>query len=48
MVCTNLSDKEPNRQVGVKRVITSKCLGGEMVNTLSLNVRDDSSIPELG
>ena len=44
LVCTNLSCKEPHRQVVVDRVMTSDSLGGVVVSTLALN----SSSPALG
>ena len=48
VVCTDLSDKEPHRQVGVGRVVTSGGLGGVIVSILSQNARDVDSIPTLG
>ena len=33
VVCTDLSDKEPLRQVGMDSVVTSGSLGGVMVST---------------
>ena len=48
MVCTDLSAKEPYKQIGVDRVMTSGSLGGVMVNTLPLNARYVGSIPALG
>ena len=36
-VHTDLSNKEPHRQVGVGRVVPSESLGGVMVNTLARN-----------
>ena len=33
-VCTDLSGKEPHRQVGVNRVVTSGSLGGVMVDVV--------------
>ena len=48
IVCTDLSGKEPHRQVGVGRVGTSGSLGGIIVSTLSQNARDLGSIPTLG
>ena len=34
VVCTDLSGKEPHRQVGVGRVVTSGSLGGVMVSVV--------------
>ena len=34
IVCTDLSDKMPHRQVGVDRVVTSGSLGGVMGNVV--------------
>ena len=47
-VCTDLSSKEPHRQVGMDRMVTSGSLGGEMVSILAQNARDVGSIPTLG
>ena len=44
MACSDLSSKEPQREVGVDRVMTSGSLGGVMV----WNTRDVGSIPALG
>ena len=35
IVCTNLSGKEPYRQAGVDRIVTSGNLGGVMISTLA-------------
>ena len=35
LVCVDLSDKEPHRQVGVDKVMALGSLGGEMVFMLS-------------
>ena len=48
VVCTDLSGKEPHRQVGVSMVVTSGSLGGVMVSTLDQNAKDVCSIPALG
>ena len=45
VVCTNLSDKEPYRQVNVDRVTTSGSLAGVMVSVLARNATYVSSIP---
>ena len=39
-LCTDLSGKEPHRQVGVGKVVTSRSLGDIMVSTLAWNARD--------
>ena len=46
VVCTNLSGKEPDKQVGVHSMMTSENLGGIMVSTL--NVRGAGLNPDLG
>ena len=46
IVCTDLSGKEPQRQVDVDRVVTSGRLGG--VNTLAQNARCVRSILAIG
>ena len=43
VVCTDLSGKEPHREVGVDTVVNAGLLGGVMVNTLSQNARDMGS-----
>ena len=48
MVCTDLSGKEPHRQIVVGRIATSGSLGGEMVIIMGQNERDVSLIPALG
>ena len=48
LVRTDLSSKEPHRQVGVGRMVTSGSLGGIMVSTLARNARDVRSIPTVG
>ena len=35
LVCTDLSDEEPHRQVGLDRVMTSGSLAGIMISTLA-------------
>ena len=40
VVCTDLSGKEPQRPVGLGRVVTSGSLGGVKVSTLTWNARD--------
>ena len=40
VVCTDLSGKEPYREVGVGSMVTSGSLGGVMVNTLAWNARN--------
>ena len=37
ILCTDLSDKEPDRQVGFGGMVTSWSLGGEIVSTLDRN-----------
>ena len=44
VVCTDISGKELNRQVGVDRTVISRSLGGGMVS----NAKDVGSIPILG
>ena len=46
--CTDLSGKEPHRQVGLDRIITSGRLGGLMVSTMAQNTRAMGSTPALG
>ena len=48
VVCTNLSGKEPHRQAGIGKVVTSGSLGDVMVSTLAQNARGVGSIPALG
>ena len=48
VVCTDISGKEPYRQVAVTRVVTSGSLGDEMISTLTHNARDMGLIPALG
>ena len=48
VVGTNLVYKEPHRQVGVGRVMTSGSLGGVMVSTLAQNSKDARSVSALG
>ena len=48
LVCTDLSGKEPHRQVGMGRVMTSGSLGGVMLSTLAQNARDIGSMSTLG
>ena len=48
VVCTDLSGKDPHRQVAMDRVVKSGSLHGVMVNTLAWNVIDVGSIPILG
>ena len=48
VVCTDLSGKEPYKQIGMGRVVTSGSLCGVMVSTLDQNDRDVGSIPTLG
>ena len=40
VVSTELSDKEPHRQVGTDRMVTSGCLSGVMVSTLAQIAKD--------
>ena len=47
VIYTDLSDKEPRRQVGVGRVVISGSLGGLMVNTLARNARAVGLIPHI-
>ena len=42
VVCTDLSGKEPHRQVGVGREVTSGSLGGVMFSTLATRCGFDS------
>ena len=48
IVCTDLSSKEPHRQVSMGRVITSGSPGGIMVSTLAWYASDVGLIPALG
>ena len=48
VVCTDLSGKEPHRQVGMDSMVTWEGLGGEIISTLAQNARDVGSIPTLG
>ena len=48
IVNTDLSCKEPHRNVSVVNKVISGSLGGVMVSTLILNVRDVGSIPTPG
>ena len=43
IVCTDLSGKEPHRQVGVVRMATTWNIGSVMVLTLTQNARDSHS-----
>ena len=45
VVCTDLSDEEPYREVGVDSMVTSGSLGGVMVSTLARNAIDVALIP---
>ena len=45
---SDLSSKEPHRQVNVTKVMTSGRLCGVMVSTLAQNARDVGYIPTLG
>ena len=47
VVCTDLSGKEPHRQVGVGRLVTSCNLGGVMAQILAWYARDMDLIPTL-
>ena len=47
-VCTDLSGKEPHRQVGMGSMITSGILGGIMVSTLTWNANEVGSVSALG
>ena len=47
VVCTDLSDKEPHRHVGMGELVTSGSLYRVMVNTQTHNARDMGSIPAL-
>ena len=46
--CNDLSGKQPNRQVGVNRVVTCGSQGGVAVSTLAQNARGAGSNPALG
>ena len=48
VVCTDLSDKGPHRQVSVGRVATLGSLSGVKVSTLVQNARYVSSVPTVG
>ena len=48
VVCTNLSGREPDINVGVGRMMISGGLGGIVVSTLAQNASDVGSIPALG
>ena len=48
VVSTDLSGKEPYRQVSVGTVVTTENLCGEIVSTLVGNARYVGSIPTLG
>ena len=48
VVCSDLSGKGLQRQVGGGRVVTSGSLTGIMVGRLALNARDEGLIPALG
>ena len=48
VLCIDLSGKEPNRQVGVDRVVASGSLGDVMVSALPRNANNVGSIPVLG
>ena len=48
VVCTDPSGKEPHREVGVGRMVTSGSLCGVMVSTLARNARDVDLISALG
>ena len=37
VVCSDLSGKEPHRQIGVGRAVISESVGGQMVITLTKN-----------
>ena len=47
-VCTDLSGKEPHRQVGVGRVVTPGSLGSIIVCTLAKDAGNVGLIPALG
>ena len=48
VVCTDLSVKEPHRQLGMGTLVKSDSPGGVMVGTLVWNARDVGSISALG
>ena len=48
VVCTDISEKEPHRQVGVDRMMTSGSIGGEMGSTIAWNAGYVGSIASLG
>ena len=48
VISTDLSSKEPLRQVGMDRVVTSGRLGGIMATMLARNTRDVCSNPAVG
>ena len=47
VVCTDVSGKEPHRQVGIATMVISGSLGGGMVSGLAWNSRDVGSITDL-
>ena len=48
VACTDLSGKEPHRQVGVGKIVTPRSLGDVMVRTLDRNTIDVGSILSIG
>ena len=48
LACPDLSGKEPNRQVGMGKVVTSGSLDDQMLSTLAPNARGEGSNPSLG
>ena len=48
VVCTDLSGKEPHRQVDMGRVVTSGRIDGVMLSTLAWNAMEAVSIPAVG
>ena len=48
VVCTDLSGKEPHRQVGMGIVVISGSLHGVMFGTLAQNAEDMGLVPTLG
>ena len=47
VICTDLSGKEPHRQVSMSSVVTSVSLSREIVSTLAWNASDVGSIQTL-
>ena len=48
VVCTDLSGKEPHKEVDIDRVIASGSLGGVIVSSVARTAKELGSIPTLG